>query len=80
MNDIEWLTHSKVRLALHHLRPASSSADAGPDSSPRRSLLLLHGLGESSATQPPAWAEQWTGSVAALDFTGHGLSTLPNGG
>ena len=66
---ITWLTHNKVSLALHHL-----SERAG------RALLLLHGLGESSPDTVPEWAAPWPGPVAALDFTGHGLSTVPSGG
>ena len=65
------LIHNKVRLALHELRA---------DSSGRRPLLLLHGLGERSASALPVWAEQWPGAVCALDFTGHGSSTIPRGG
>jgi pimeloyl-ACP methyl ester carboxylesterase len=66
------LTHNKVRLALHELRGAT---DEG-----RRPLLLLHGLGETSLTAAPAWAASWPGAVHALDFTGHGSSTVPRGG
>lgn len=64
-----WLTHNRVDLALHQLR----SGD-GP------SLLLLHGLGEASPAEVPGYASAWSGSVHALDFTGHGASTLPSGG
>ena len=63
------LRHNRVELALHELR-----ASDGPR------LLLLHGLGEQSPTSVPAWAESWPGAVWALDFTGHGASTVPNGG
>ena len=28
----------------------------------------------------PAWADAWTGPIHALDFTGHGRSTVPAGG
>ncbi|MCB0967193.1 MAG: alpha/beta hydrolase [Ilumatobacter sp.] len=63
------LTHNKVELALHTLRAAD-----GPN------LLLLHGLGEASPTTVPRWAGCWTGAVHALDFTGHGSSTVPVGG
>jgi pimeloyl-ACP methyl ester carboxylesterase len=66
------LTHNKVRLALHELRPATVDG--------QRHLLLLHGLGERSLAAPPEWASSWTGSVHALDFTGHGSSTIPRGG
>lgn len=63
------LRHNRVDLALHELR--------GSDG-PR--LLLLHGLGEQSPSAVPTWAESWPGAVWALDFTGHGASTIPNGG
>jgi pimeloyl-ACP methyl ester carboxylesterase len=68
--SVEFLTHNKVRLALHHLR-----ADAAG-----RPLLILHGLGEHAPESVPAWASAWDGPVAALDFTGHGRSTIPPGG
>jgi len=64
------LLHNRVRLALHTLR-------AEPVGRP---LLLLHGLGEQSPSRPPAWTESWPGPVHALDFTGHGDSTVPVGG
>lgn len=63
------LRHNRVELALHELR-----ASDGPK------LLLLHGLGEQSPTTVPTWATAWPGAVWALDFTGHGASTIPNGG
>jgi pimeloyl-ACP methyl ester carboxylesterase len=63
------LVHNRVSLALHHLR------DGGG-----RPLLVLHGLGERSPATVPAWAAVWDGPVAALDFTGHGESTIPRGG
>lgn len=67
----ERLTHNRVELALHTLRD-------GDDDRP--TLLLLHGLGEASPPAVPAYAVDWPGRVAALDFTGHGASTLPVGG
>jgi pimeloyl-ACP methyl ester carboxylesterase len=63
------LVHNKVRLALHDLRGGSG-----------RALLVLHGLGEASPSAVPAWADAWPGPVHALDFTGHGASTVPAGG
>jgi len=60
------LVHNRVHLALHHLRPASPAGG--------RPLLLLHGLGEASPDDVPAWAAAWPGPVHALDFTGHGAS------
>lgn len=69
---VRTLTHNKVKLALHELR----AADGGGG----RPLLLLHGLGERSPTAAPAWTSSWAGPVHALDFTGHGSSTIPRGG
>ncbi len=69
---ITMLRHGKVDLALHHLRDETT-----PGSRP---LLLLHGLGETAADTVPTWADGWPGAVAALDFTGHGDSTIPRGG
>lgn len=63
------LVHNRVSLALHELR--------GGDG---RTLLLLHGLGERSPHDVPSYAAGWNGPVAALDFTGHGDSTVPAGG
>ncbi len=45
-----------------------------------RSLLLLHGLGERAPAEVPPYLDAWPGPIAALDFTGHGLSTIPRGG
>ena len=63
------LQHGKVSLALHHLREADG-----------RALLLLHELGGHAPATAPAWSSDWRGPVVALDFTGHGLSTVPRGG
>lgn len=63
------LTHNKISLALHQLQEGDGQV-----------LLLLHGLGESSPTVVPPVAAGWTGAVWALDFTGHGESTVPSGG
>ncbi len=64
-----FLTHNQVKLALHTLRDA-----------PGPRLLLLHALGERSPAAVPAEFNGWHGSVFALDFTGHGASTVPGGG
>ena len=66
------IVHNQVQLALHELRPAATDGT--------RPLLLLHGLGERSLTEVPPWASAWPGAVHALDFTGHGSSTVPRGG
>ena len=66
---VTMLRHNKIELALHRLRDGSGTP-----------LLLLHGLGESSPSEPPDWTVSWVGPVAALDFTGHGASTVPPGG
>jgi pimeloyl-ACP methyl ester carboxylesterase len=63
------LRHSRIELALHPLREGAG-----------RPLLLLHGLGERSPAAPPASLAAWTGPLFALDFSGHGASTVPRGG
>jgi pimeloyl-ACP methyl ester carboxylesterase len=63
------IRHNRIDLALHWLRDAEGLA-----------LLLLHGLGERSPDDVPTWAAGWDGPVVALDFTGHGASTVPRGG
>jgi pimeloyl-ACP methyl ester carboxylesterase len=66
------LKHGRIDLALHHL-----SAGSGGD----LPLLLLHALGGRTTQQVPfAVAQQWDGPVFGLDFTGHGLSSCPQGG
>jgi pimeloyl-ACP methyl ester carboxylesterase len=72
VNEITMLRHGKVELALHHLRGATIVGG--------RPLLILHGLGEASPHTVPTWADIWPGPIAALDFTGHGRSTIPRGG
>ena len=61
--------HSRIELALHRVR----AGDGGP-------LLHLHGLGERSPTAVPDHLADWPGPVWALDFTGHGASSVPVGG
>ena len=63
------LRHGAVELALHTLKEGAA-----------RPLLLLHGLGERAPAELPAQYEAWPGAVHALDFTGHGASTVPTGG
>ena len=70
MSRVTMLQHGKVSLALHHLRDGDDS----------RALLLLHGLGHHAPSSAPAWSGAWRGPVVALDFTGHGRSTVPRGG
>lgn len=65
----QYLLHNHIWLALHQLKAGTG-----------RPLLLLHGLGERSPSElPPEYAD-WPGPVHALDFTGHGMSTVPQGG
>lgn len=64
-----FLQHNRIRLALHTLRAGEGQA-----------LLLLHGLGERSPDVVPMELSEWPGPVHALDFTGHGQSTLPTSG
>ena len=65
----EFLRHNRIELALHALRPGQG-----------RPLLLLHGLGERSPATAPEALATWPGPLYALDFTGHGASTVPSGG
>jgi pimeloyl-ACP methyl ester carboxylesterase len=62
------LQHNKITLALHRVRDGSG-----------RPLLLLHGLGEDAARMS-TFDAAWAGPVWALDFTGHGQSSVPRGG
>ena len=68
-NTTQQLVHNKVSLALHTLRVGSGTP-----------LLLLHGLGEHSPSTVPEVATRWPGPIYALDFTGHGQSSVPAGG
>jgi pimeloyl-ACP methyl ester carboxylesterase len=65
----EHLQHNRIELALHTLRPGEG-----------RSLLLLHGIGERSPLRVPDELAGWRGPIHALDFTGHGSSSVPRGG
>jgi pimeloyl-ACP methyl ester carboxylesterase len=69
------LRHNKIDLALHMLRTEPLDPAV-----PSRFLLLLHGLGDRSPSAVPRWCASWPGPIAALDFTGHGDSTVPAGG
>lgn len=68
-DDLVWLTHVNVQLALHRLRAGEG-----------RPLLLLHGLGECTPPELPRSVAAWPGPVWGLDLTGHGRSTVPSGG
>jgi len=63
------LAHANVKLALHPLRGGNG-----------RALLILHGLGERSPRSVSPDLEAWPGPIHALDFTGHGDSTVPVAG
>ncbi|HEX2384495.1 MAG TPA: alpha/beta hydrolase [Acidimicrobiales bacterium] len=63
------LSRGRSRLVLHQLRAGDG-----------RPLLLLHGLGERAPAEIPSYLDAWDGPIAALDFTGHGSSTIPHGG
>ncbi len=69
MSDLVTVRHNRVDLALHRLRAGEG-----------RPLVHLHGLGERSPATLPPHLEGWPGPVWALDFTGHGASTVPVGG
>lgn len=62
------LQHNKISLALHQIQGGSG-----------RPLLLLHGLGEHGRNMSNINLT-WNGPIWALDFTGHGESTVPRGG
>jgi pimeloyl-ACP methyl ester carboxylesterase len=64
------LRHGKIDLALHGLRPEGNG----------RALLLLHGRGQRAPASVPDAVASWPGPIWALDFTGHGDSTVPKGG
>lgn len=68
---LTWVRHHRIDLALHQL-------SVGEDTN-ARPLLLLHGLGERTPETIPE-VVTWPGPVFGLDFTGHGLSTVPVGG
>jgi pimeloyl-ACP methyl ester carboxylesterase len=67
--DVRRVRHNRIDLALHRLRGGEG-----------RPLLHLHGLGERSPDGVPPHLDRWPGPVWALDFTGHGASTIPVGG
>lgn len=69
-NEPVMLRHNKVDLALHPLRPHGDG----------RVLLVLHALGDQSPSAVPQILEPWVGPIFALDFTGHGRSTVPASG
>jgi len=64
------LRHGKIDLTLHALRDATTG----------HPLLLLHGRGQRAAATVPDAVATWPGPIWALDFTGHGASTVPKGG
>ena len=64
-----FLEHVRSRLALHELRDGQGHP-----------LLILHGLGERSPSAAPEIVQGWKGPIFALDFTGHGASSVPVGG
>jgi pimeloyl-ACP methyl ester carboxylesterase len=69
MSHTTFLTHNQVQLALHHLRPARGAR-----------CCCCTGSASLRPERVPAWADAWPGPVHALDFTGHGASTVPAGG
>src|SRR5204863_2623765 len=70
----ETIVHGRADLALHCLR---EGRDRHEDATP---LLMLHGLAEHIPTTAPAYLDAWPGAVYGVDFTGHGLSTIPSAG
>ncbi len=61
--------NNRISLALHPLQDGDG-----------RPLLILHGLGEQAPAAVPDHLAAWPGPVWALDFTGHGASSIPAGG
>jgi len=78
------LQHGKITLALHELRstgfPRSEAKPSGEVHQAGRALLLLHGRGMRAPSAVPGRVAAWPGPIWALDFTGHGASTVPRGG
>lgn len=83
-DDLVWLRHARLRLALHRLHVAERR-----DSSSEPPLLLLPGLGESvTALRAGAWRPDEIRALGydverdwwALDLSGHGLSDWAAGG
>jgi pimeloyl-ACP methyl ester carboxylesterase len=87
--------NNRIDVALHRLgggldgnggdgeSPDGDSEGDRPDGDgdgAARPLLLLHGLGERSPDVVPDHLAPWPGPVWALDFTGHGSTTVPAGG
>ncbi len=70
-NAVQTIRNARIDLALHELRPATGTGHP---------MLLLHGLGEQSRTDVPEELAGWPGGVWALDFSGHGQSSVPAGG
>ncbi len=68
------LVHGRIELALHALQGPQPGGGGAP------ALLLLHDLAGRSPSRVPEALAAWPGAVHALDFTGHGASTLPRGG
>jgi pimeloyl-ACP methyl ester carboxylesterase len=66
---VTMLDRGRVQLALHTLRPGSGNP-----------LLALHGLGERAPVRVPDHLAAWPGPIHALDFLGHGASSVPHGG
>jgi pimeloyl-ACP methyl ester carboxylesterase len=67
---VRTLVHGRIQLALHELKQDGNA----------RPLLHLHGLGLHSPEVLPDDLATWPGPVFALDFTGHGKSSVPGGG
>jgi pimeloyl-ACP methyl ester carboxylesterase len=72
--------HNRVELVVHRLRGGLDGGAGGDGDAGARPLLYLHGLGDASPQAVPERLVSWPGPVWALDFTGHGASTVPVGG
>ncbi len=77
--ETTFVRHARVRLALHRLRPELPH-ELRPSIDVVYPLLLLHGLGDHSPMAVPDSLATWPGAIWALDFSGHGESSVPAGG
>ena len=70
----EMLRHGKIDLALHHLRPEPTVDGVRHAAAPPRSRRIVAD-GRCRRASPGGRVP-----IAALDFTGHGRSSVPHGG
>ena len=69
--------NNRIDLALHRLR--DTAGDEGATAPPLRCCCCT-GSASGRPRRCPTTSAAWPGPVWALDFTGHGCSTVPSGG